>query len=115
MKDIIHEAWHGVDRLGAESILLNNPEGSFIFRKDEFAGILETQLSEQLHTRVSAFTLSCLEKNHHFAEFTIVCKDHHFQIYDDNPELQGSSYSSIEALLADREVPLLNPILNEAA
>lgn len=115
MKDIVHEAWHTVDRVGAERILSDQSPGSFLFRKDEFATILESQLTEQLHTKVTSFTLSFLKDGNHVVDRTIVCKDRHFYIYDDDPNLSGFSYQNIKDLLAHSTVPLTHPVLKEAA
>ncbi len=54
-RDMIHEAWHQVDRIGAEKLLLHHQtQGNYLFRKDPIAQQLEGQLCEEWKRRSSA-------------------------------------------------------------
>ena len=41
---VINKTWHDVDRYQAEALLFTKPVGTYLFRKDAFAQILEEQL-----------------------------------------------------------------------
>lgn len=110
MKDLVQEAWHQVDRLGAEAILANKALGSFFFRKDEYAARLEEQLNAHLEKKVVCFTLSYLETKDHVIDRTIVCKEGRWYFYDDDPQLNELSYESIEDLLTHAGSSLTYPV-----
>lgn len=112
-KDIVHEAWHQVDRIGAEELLAGKSPGSFIFRKDEYASLLEEQFhASKSSERVICFTLTYREAHDHVVDRTIVCKNNRWFFYDDDPALQGPSYDSIYALLDNAGADLSFPVLN---
>ena len=98
-RNILFEAWHIVDRLGAESLLMERPVGSYLFRRDPFCEILEQQLQE-LHKKViKCFTLSYSEPNKKFCDRTLVHCDGKWQCYDDDPSLQQPSFNELIELL----------------
>ena len=47
-KDLVKEAWYRVDRIGAEKLLKGCIAGTYLFRRGEYADVLEKQLSESL-------------------------------------------------------------------
>jgi hypothetical protein len=111
-KDIIHEAWHQVDRIGAEMLLRDQIEGTFLFRKDSFACILEEQLKNHFQLHIKCVTLTFLEENGKVTDKTLVAKEGLWLIYDDDPNLVGPSYSSIHHLLEGIQHILKTPLLN---
>jgi hypothetical protein len=112
-KDLVHEAWHQVNRIGAEKLLAGKPVGTFLFRKDEYAALLEDQLSEKHGVKIQCFTISYLEDQNKVSDRTIVLKNGQWSYYDDDPSLQTPSFDNIDDLLdvAHKELkfPLLNP------
>ncbi len=96
---LVHEAWHNIDRSHAEYILSNHPVGTYLFRKDEFAQILEDSLNESLSSPIVCITLTYRRLDKKIGEKTLVYKDNRWQFYNDDPTLVGPSYSSVKELL----------------
>lgn len=111
-KDIIHEAWHQVDRIEAEKLLSDQIEGTFLFRKDSYAYVLEEQLKEQYQINIKCVTLTFLEEEGKVTDKTLVAKDGNWLIYDDDPNLSGPSYPTIYGLLEKIKHILKAPLLN---
>lgn len=111
-KDIIHEAWHQLNRIQAEELLNRYPIGSFFFRKGEYVPELEGPLREQFREKVMCFTLTYSEPNRKITDLTIVKKGDRWFIYNDDPTLSGASYSTINSLLDSLRSQLLIPILH---
>lgn len=110
-KDLVHEAWYEVDRVGAEKALEGREQGSFLFRKDDFAAKLEDQLKEIHGPKLRCITLTILEKGGQIADHTLVLKQGRWFIYDDDSNLGGMSFESIYSLLdslGEDIFPLLN-------
>ena len=40
-QELLQEAWHAVQREDAELMLLNTSPGTYLFRKDHFASVME--------------------------------------------------------------------------
>lgn len=112
-KDIIHEAWHAVSREEAEALLLPCKEGTFLFRKDPYAALLEKTLSEAWGDRVKCLTLSYLWKEGQVKDKTILLHEGKWLIYNDDPNLRGEHCSSIFELLSTLEDRLTAPLLHE--
>jgi len=113
-KDLIHEAWHQVDRIGAEHLLKGYPEGTFIFRKDEYAALLEKQLCDQLDLPIKCITLTFNKSDDKIIDLTVVAKEGRYLFYDDDPELEEPSYPSIFDLLESLNISLKIPLLHAA-
>ena len=107
--DLIYEAWHNIDRYAAENLLQNCAIGTFFFRKDEYCRILEDLLG------CKCFTLTFLGKQKRVVDRTIVQKDKHFLFYNDDPNLDGDLFLTIDSLLENMEEKLLFPILHNLA
>jgi hypothetical protein len=114
-KDLVQEAWHHVDRLGAEKILNHKSRGSFLFRKDEYAVRLEEQLNSNLEEKVTCLTLSYLQSPEHVVDRTLIFKQHRWSFYDDDTHLHGRSYETIDDLLKHVDTDLNHPILRRAS
>ncbi len=88
-----------LSRWQAEEILSRHPYGSFLFRKDEFATLLEEQLGK-LHQRpVMCHTLSFSEPGHKVTDLTLVTDRGELLLYDDDPSLDGKRYGSLTEVL----------------
>lgn len=111
-RDLIHEAWHQVDRLGAERLLHGHAPGTYLFRKDEYATILEHELTLAFHQPIKCVTLSYLDEKDKVCDQTLVIRDERWLIYDDDPNLTGHSCETIGELLASKEEQLHTPLLH---
>lgn len=114
-RDIIHEAWHQVDRIGAEKLLLHHQTiGNYLFRKDPIAEQLEKRLSKEWKISIKCLTLTYLDPEEHVRDLTIVLKGDLWMFYDDSPNLKGQFYETVEELLATMDNVLSKPLLHEA-
>lgn len=103
---LVQDAWHPIDRFQAENTLLQHPPGGFLFRKDEFAMRLEESIGHH------CFTLSYLNANEQVVDRTIVLKGNRYLFYNDDPNLEGKSYSTIAGLLKTLKDQLILPLSN---
>ncbi len=109
-RDLIHEAWHQVDREEAEKLLNDCPVGTYLFRKDEFAALLEAELNAQHEDHpIKCVTLTYSEWDSKISEKTLVFQDNQWKFFNDDLELHGSSYPSIESLLKTMDAVLRQP------
>lgn len=111
-RNLIISAWHQVDRFGAEDLLWNRPVGTYLFRKDEYAKILEFQLAQQLGKKIKCVTLTLREPDSKIAEFTLVHHEHYWQVYDDDPSLEQKNYSNINDLIKSFTPQLKYPLFH---
>lgn len=111
-KDIIHETWHQLNRIQTEEILYKRPRGSYLFRKDEYATLLERELSET-GKNIKCITLSFLDKKDVVRDRTLVKGEKGWLLYNDDPNLQGEVFESIVGLLASFETALTFPVFAE--
>lgn len=110
-RDLIHDAWHQLDRIEAEKVLNDYPIGTYLFRKDEFAALLEAELNAKHSDHyIKCITLTYSEWDGKVSEKTLVLKDHHWQFYNDNLEIDGHAYPSIESLLKTMDEILRDPL-----
>ncbi len=98
-KNVIFSTWHSLDRLGAEKLLSNKPVGSYFFREDPFAKILEAQLGKQFEQEVRCVTLTILSDEKKVSDFTIVHMNHCWTLYEDCLFCNGRVFDRIEDLL----------------
>jgi hypothetical protein len=108
-RNLILDLWHHVDRKGAESLLAVKPVGTYFFRKDSYASILEEQLQQGLSKEVLCFTLTYSGENQHISDCTVVHVNGSWQIYNDDPSLGGETFSSLEELIASFKGALKYP------
>ncbi|MGE5196622.1 MAG: SH2 domain-containing protein [Anaerolineae bacterium] len=114
-KNIVEEAWHDINRESAEMLLKNQENGTFIFRKDEFAIILQNSLSKSLKHPIKCLTLTFLDEHGKVVDKTIVKFNGHWVFYDDDPNLEGPFHASIYALLNSMKDQLRIPLLTKLA
>lgn len=110
-KDLVHEAWHQADRQRAEDLLMVHPVGTFLFRRDIYAAYLEEQLRHALHKPIKCITLTFLEENKKISDRTLVKNDQGWLFYDDDPQLEGPYYSSVNILLETLKDALIMPLI----
>ncbi len=108
--DLLREAWHAVEREDAELMLLNTSLGTYLFRKDHFASLMEEIISGAKKARVRCFTLSYLDPEGQVREKTIVTWKDHWLFYDDDPTLSGRYFESLENLLSSMGTVLKRPL-----
>lgn len=95
----LHRLSRSLTRWQAEEILSRHPYGSFLFRKDEYASLLEEQLS-QLHERnIVCYTLTYSEPSHKIVDLTLVKDGSSLIVYDDDLLLEGNRYESLAEAL----------------
>ena len=111
-KDLIHEVWRLVDRVGCERLFMNKPIGSFLFRQDEFAAILEAQLSKAYKKPMKCITLTYLDLTRRGVDFTFVKRKEGWVVYNDDPCLRGALYPTVKSVLNHFKAVLLVPLLN---
>lgn len=109
-KSLIHEAWHAIERKDAELMLLNTMPGTYLFRKDRFAGVMEEILSAAKKSRIFCLTLTYLDPEGQVRDKTIVTWKDHWLFYDDDPTLSGSYFNSLEDLLFSMGSILKRPL-----
>lgn len=107
---ILHEAWHAITREEAESFLLSTNPGTYLFRKDRFAGCLEEILSAAKKIRIKCYTLTYLDTEKIVRDKTIVHYLGRWMFYDDDPTLSGDYYRSLDDLLMSVSAILKRPL-----
>lgn len=112
-KDIIHEAWFNLDKEHAETLLSTYPPGTFLFRKDPFASILEEQLSLSHKEKVVCLTLSFVTNSEQVCDKTLVKRSQGWTLYNDSPNLDGCCYPSIYSLLDSLRSYIHSPLILE--
>jgi hypothetical protein len=108
-RNIIFDAWHPADRMGAEDLLKDKPAGTYLFRKDEFAEILEKQLELSLGKKVKCFTLTFSGEDRKISDYTMVHVDGKWQIYNDDPSLEQKMFVDLKEIIADHKDELKYP------
>jgi hypothetical protein len=112
---LLKQAWHGVDRDGAERLLLKQAVGTFLFRKDHFATTLQATLSKSFKKTVHCYTLSYLDSERIVRDKTVVYIDHQWAFYDDDPTLSTHKLQKLEHLLHSLRLSTLHPLSRHAA
>ncbi len=111
-KDLIHEAWHSLQREECEKLLINHQPGTFLFRQDTFAAILESELSKEHNKTIKCITLSYVSGLHKISDLTIVKQDTRWIIYNNDPSLNSCPYPSARSLLESLRSILKTPFLH---
>lgn len=110
--DLVHEAWHQVDRIQGEKLLADLPVGTYLFRKDKYAATLEARLNAHNSHPIKCITLTYSEWDGKISEKTLVCKAGHWLVYNDDLELRGPTYPTIESLLESLDEVLSKPLFH---
>lgn len=109
-RNILIDAWHSVDRMGAETLLKNKPVGTYLFRRDPFSEILEQQLIERHNKPIKCFTLTFSQPKKMISDITLIHYDGKWQSYDDDPSLKRQAFQDLQDLLAKWKDKLKYPL-----
>jgi hypothetical protein len=109
-RSLLHEAWFAVDRTDAEKLLQNALPGSYLFRKDPYAGCLEEIIATARKERVKCYTLTYVDQKAQVHDKTIVQWKEHWMFYDDDPTLSGDYYFTFDELLTSLGSELKRPL-----
>ncbi|NGX47747.1 MAG: hypothetical protein K1000chlam3_01130 [Chlamydiae bacterium] len=110
-RNLIHEAFYNINRRKAEYLLKERSPGTYLFRKDEFAQLLENQLNEDLPEPIHCITLTYRDWEEKISEKTLVFKEGKWQFYNDDIELSGESFDTVKELLSTMGKELGSPLL----
>ena len=110
-RNLVHEAWHQVDRVHAEHLLAGESLGTYLFRKDEFAQILEDKLNETREEPVICITLTFRDWEEKISERTLVFSGDRWVVYEDDTSLSGKSFGSVRELFESMANQLTKPLL----
>lgn len=101
-----------MDREMAEKMLKGFPCGTYFFRRDAFAAILEEELSVRFAEPIRCFTLTAVLDEGKVIDHTVVERLGRYQIYNDDPLLSKHSFNSLTNLLQSLfevcKIPLRN-------
>jgi len=109
-RNLIHRAFHNVDRVEAERLLERRAPGTYLFRKGEFAEILENELNKELSEPVVCITLTYRDWEEKVAEKTLVFDKGKWSFFNDDVELGGKSYGTVKELLSVMRKELGSPL-----
>jgi hypothetical protein len=109
-RNVIIDAWHHVDRFQAESLLEGLPIGTYLFRKDAYADILEEQLQKQHHKKIKCFTVTFSSGDRKVSDLTFVHMDGAWQVYNDDPSLEQNKFSDVKDLVDSLKEILKEPL-----
>jgi hypothetical protein len=112
-RNVIIDAWHHVDRLQAESLLEGLPLGTYLFRKDGYAAILEEQLQREHHKKIKCFTATFSSEGHKVSDLTFVHSDGAWQLYNDDPSLEQQKFDDVRDLVDSLKGILKYPLYHE--
>ncbi|NGX40079.1 MAG: hypothetical protein KR126chlam1_01419 [Chlamydiae bacterium] len=110
-RSLIHGAWHSVNRYEAEHLLKGRPIGTYLFRKDEVAELLEETLNELFSFPITCITLTYSDWDEKVCEKTLVYKNGSWLIYDDDPTLRGPTCPTVKELLQTLGDQIQSPLL----
>lgn len=109
-RNILIDAWHAVDRLEAEALLLHKPEGTYLFRKDNYTAILEWHLKKEHGKELKCFTLTYSCCNRKFCDLTLVHCEGCWQVYNDDPSLEQRIFEDLKEFLSSMQSALKHPL-----
>jgi hypothetical protein len=109
-REMLHAAWYAVEREDAERFLLQGTPGTYLFRKDRFAGCLEEILATAKKARIKCYTLTYLDASGQVRDKTMVHWSGKWMFYDDDPTLSGDQFRSLEDLLKTVSSDLKRPL-----
>lgn len=97
--------FNNTDRETAETLLLNQYRGTYLFRKGEEDKQLEKTLLAPCHT------LTWLGEDEKISEKVVVQTRKGYLFYDDDLSLSGKAFSTLSALLSTLEPPLTKQLI----
>lgn len=97
---LINRIWKQADRFSAEEVLMACPIGTYLFRKDEFAHILEEKLQKEQGREISLWTVTVLQAHQKCSDYTLVhLKGKWWQVYNDDLSFGEACFASLGSLL----------------
>ena len=109
-RNLIHDAWYSCDREGAECLLRDMAPGIYLFRKDEFASLLEDSINENRAKPVTCLTLTFRDWEEKICEKTLVYCEEKWMFFNDDLTLRGIRYNSVMELLDSLGSRLSRPL-----
>lgn len=100
-KNLMVAIWRHCDRREAEDLLMAKPVGTYLFRKDFYAEVLEAVLSERFGREVKCITATFLADRLKITDLTFVHIDHCWKQYNDDVSLQGKGHPELLQVLQD--------------
>lgn len=110
--DLVYAAWYDLDREGTERLLDGCPKGTYLFRKDPFAKVLEEEIHLRFGKETDCITLTYIDQEGLIRDKTLVYKDKGIIIYNDDPNLLGPTYGSISDFIQVMQPTLVFPLKN---
>jgi hypothetical protein len=110
-RNLVHSAWHLIDRSEAEQLLKNEPPGTYLFRKDDYATLLEEALNESFAEPVTCITLTYRGWEGKISERTLVFCDGKWILFNDDPTLSGPKFENVKDLLSTMSEEISKPLL----
>ncbi len=110
VEDVVFHAWHSVDRTQAEELLSTCSIGTFLFRKDPFALVLEQELKKNFKDPIKCVTLTYVDKDQRVRDHTLVNYKNAWLLYDNDPSLKGTKFPAITELLRGTGQYLKHPL-----
>jgi hypothetical protein len=115
-RNILIDTWHEMDRMQAETLLRGKPPGTYLFRQDGFAKILEERLIQEFGHRIKCFTLTFSAEGNKISDYTLVHSDGLWQIYNDDPSLvKQEKFSGLEEIILRHKNTLKYPLYRHEA
>lgn len=109
-RNMIVDLWHPADRMEAEVLLVGKPHGTYFFRKDPYAEILQQQLEREHSKTIKCFTLTCSQEGRKVSDYTIVHVDGSWQIYNDDPSLETPRFLELKDVVKSFSDSLKYPL-----
>ncbi len=109
--NLILEAWHNIDRVGAEKALEGHPGGTYLFRKDDYTALLEQELFNRFDGTVHyCVTLTYLDETGIVRDKTLVQREKYLVIFNDNPNLMEPHFATLEDAMRSIDPSLSRPL-----
>jgi len=110
-RNLIHNAWHSCNRQEAEYLLRDMAPGTYLFRKDEYASLLEDSINESRAKPVTCLTLTFRDWGEKICDKTLIYCEEKWMFYNDDLKLRGTRYESVKELLSTLGERLIRPLL----
>lgn len=106
----LEKAFFPIFRIQAEKRLFNVPVGTYLFRKDEYAMLLEEGLNQNFNVPIRCFTLTYHYWDGIIVEKTVIEKDTRWLFYEDDPTLSNHCHPTLKKLLNSLNEDLTRPL-----
>ena len=109
----LRPVWHDVDREGAEKLLLSEPAGTYLVRRDKFAATLQEILRRGHKKTIQCLTLSYIDDEKIVRDQTIIYVNQTWMFYNDDPTLSGPFFRSWKEIISSIESKTKYPLLSK--